>query len=96
MDIESYMVECYWPGVTPEALGITEAEAVRAARGLTEEGTPVKYVDSILVPEDESAFLLFEAPSLAAVEEASRRARIPFARVVRYERPEGRFSEPRE
>jgi hypothetical protein len=42
----------------------------------------VRHLRSILVPEDETCFLLFDAPSSAAVRDALRRAAVPFERVV--------------
>jgi hypothetical protein len=59
------------------------AERARlAAEELTLEGTPVRYVRSLFVPEDETCFYLYEAPSADAVREAARRAELPFDRVT--------------
>lgn len=48
--------------------------AERATADLSRAGQPVRCVRSIFVPEDETCFLLYEAPSAEAVEEAVRRA----------------------
>ena len=53
-----------------------------AAEELTREGTPVHYLRSIFVPEDETCFYLYEATSADAVREAARRAGLPFERVT--------------
>jgi hypothetical protein len=77
----TFLVEHYWPGVTEAALAAA-AERVRAsAEELAREGTGVRYLHSTLVPEDESAFCLFEAESEAAVEEAYARAGVPYERL---------------
>lgn len=49
---------------------------------LTREGKPVRFVRSILVPEDETCFYLFEAPSVEAVHEAAERAGLQVERVT--------------
>jgi hypothetical protein len=54
-----------------------------AARELEREGVPVRYVRTTLLPDDETCFHVFEAPSLEAVAEASRRAGLDGARIVR-------------
>ena len=60
-----------------------DAERTRlAAVELTREGTPVRYLRSIFVPEDETCFLLLEAGSAEAVREAARRATLPFERLA--------------
>jgi Protein of unknown function (DUF4242) len=53
-----------------------------AAEALTREGTQVRYLRSIFVPEDETCFYLYEAPSLEAVREAAERAAIPYDRIA--------------
>lgn len=54
----------------------------RAAEQLTSEGTPVTYVRSIFVPEDETCYVLYRALSVEAVREAARRAQLQFERVA--------------
>ncbi len=46
----------------------------RAGADLTREGHPVRCVRSIFVPEDETCFLLYDAPSADLVAEAVQRA----------------------
>lgn len=53
-----------------------------AAEELTQEGTPVRYVRSIFVPEDETCFHLYEAATADAVHEVARRAALRFERVA--------------
>ena len=53
-----------------------------AAERLTGEGTPVRYLSSIFVPEDETCFYLYQAASADGVREAARRAALPFDRVI--------------
>jgi Nickel responsive protein SCO4226-like len=48
---------------------------------LTRMGTAVRYLRSILVPEDETCFLLFEAASVDDVREAARIAGLPIERI---------------
>jgi hypothetical protein len=77
-----YLVELY---VSREDAALVEhsvEQAQSAAAQLTEEGTPVRYVQAIFVPEDETCFLLYEAESAEAVREAARRAGLPSERVT--------------
>ena len=53
-----------------------------AAEELTREGTPVRYLRSIFVPEDETCFHLYEAATADAVHEVARRAALRFERVA--------------
>lgn len=65
------------------ALARRDAERARiAAVELTRAGTPVSWVRSIFVPEDETCYLLYEADSADAVREAARQAGLPFERVA--------------
>lgn len=77
-----FVVECY---VSRTDAGAVERGAERArlaAEELTREGTPVRYLRSIFVPEDETCFFMCEAGSADAVREAARRAALPFERVA--------------
>ncbi|MGH3070857.1 MAG: hypothetical protein ACRDNB_01140 [Gaiellaceae bacterium] len=46
----------------------------RAAGELRSEGTAVRFLRTIVVPEDDACYLLFEAGSARDVEEAVRRS----------------------
>jgi Protein of unknown function (DUF4242) len=68
------------------ALPSTQASGARAAedaaRSLRDEGLAVWYLRSIVIPDDETCFHVFEAPSLEAVREVARRATVRFERIV--------------
>jgi Protein of unknown function (DUF4242) len=72
---DTYLVECYWPGVM--------AGDVAAALARTAHETSVECLDSILVPDDEIVLCVFKGPSAVAVHEASRRSGLPSERVTR-------------
>jgi Protein of unknown function (DUF4242) len=69
-----YVLEVY----APESSSLADVEAHAALVC----GDGVCYVRSLLLPEDETCFHVFEAPSAAAIVEASRRASVPFLRVT--------------
>ena len=75
---QAYLVECYWPGATAAKVAAGAARAQRAANDLA----GVAYVQSILVPEDEIVFYVFNAASTRLVQDASTRASLPFERIV--------------
>lgn len=70
----------------PKRRGSEPEEFVRrvrsAAWALTAEGTPIRYLGSILVPEEETCFHLYRAQSERVVEEVSRRAGFESPRIV--------------
>lgn len=73
-----FLVEVY----APKSSRLTElAAAARAAAKGPDGG--IWYVDSILVPEDETCFHVFEGPRAAAIAEAAVAAGLPFQRVVK-------------
>lgn len=81
-DLDRYLVELHPPhGGWAELQGVA-AQARAAAEQLSVEGTPVRFLRSIFVPEDGSCFFLYEGPSAAAVGEAGRRAALAVERVV--------------
>ena len=77
-----YLAECYWPDVSEEQLERASRRAREAAKALSASGTEVRLRSSWLVPDDEVAFLLFEAVSADAVRQVAERARVPFERIV--------------
>jgi hypothetical protein len=79
--VAEFLIEFY---VSREDSGAVErAERARlSAEALTREGTPVRYLRSILVPEDETCFFLYEAGSADSVREAAQRATLPFERIT--------------
>ena len=69
-----YLVELY---VTQGDQNVAQRHAESAEQAgaeLTREGRPVRCLRSIFVPEDETCFLLFDAPSADLVAEAVHRA----------------------
>ena len=77
-----YVVERYLPGVSSSELERALVVLRRTTREMRSEGTPVRYLGSTIVPDDEACFCQFEAPSHAAVAEANRRAGVAFDRIV--------------
>ena len=72
------IAECLLPGITPtiaEALG----DQVRAE--LARSRSPVSFIGSLLMPEDEVLLCLFAGP-LAQVRTASEGAGLPFERIL--------------
>lgn len=85
----SYLVECYWPGVSEASLA-TAARRVRlAAAELRQHGHDVAFLSSILVPADETVFCLFEGCE-TDVRAVSEQAGMPFERVLESLRIDGR------
>jgi hypothetical protein len=79
--MSSYLLEAYTPASA--LLEEVEARMRMAAAELSESGTPVRYVRSIFVPDDETCFHLLDGPSHEAVAEAAKRAGISTARITK-------------
>lgn len=77
-----FLVEVYVSGGDPEGMARTAARAGEAARELARGGLAIRHVDSIHVPEDETCFLLFDAPSEGVVRAAAGWAQLTCNRVV--------------
>ena len=76
-----YLVEHY---VSRDGQAVVEHEAAlarHAAEQLCLEGTSVRYLRSIFVPDDETCFHVYEADSVDGVRAAVARARLPLERV---------------
>ena len=83
--MNEFLVELYVSKASQTAVAVARARLTRAAAELTAEGRPTALLRSIFVPEDETCFLLVEAPSAEVVREAAHRAHVPYERVVEAE-----------
>ena len=77
-----YLIETYVPRTDTDAVGRGGELARAAAEELLREGTAIRYLQAIFVPEDETCFYVYEADSADAVRAAAERASLPAARVV--------------
>jgi hypothetical protein len=77
-----FLVELYLP-YKPGAgeLKRIRGRARNGARAATQEGTPVFYLSSAYLPQEEILFLLYDSDSTSAVESALNRAGLPPERV---------------
>jgi Protein of unknown function (DUF4242) len=78
----TYLVEVYQPRTGAHD---ASARARAAAEALSRAGTPIRYLRSIFVPEDETCFHVFQSSSKEAVVAASERADFEFARIAEAE-----------
>jgi hypothetical protein len=70
------------PGITPEALQSAGLRAKTCCAEMTSEGESVRWIRSFFLPETEQTHCYFEGSSKEAVEEANKRAAIPFIEVL--------------
>ena len=77
-----YLAELYVSRTDADGAERSARRTRLAASELTREGTPVRCVRSMFVPEVETCFLLFEAGSVEAVQAAGRRAALAFEHVA--------------
>ena len=77
-----FLLECYVARTDGTAAKRGEERARIAADELTRDGTAVRLLRAIFVPEDETCFYLYEAETVDAVREAARRAALPFERIA--------------
>jgi hypothetical protein len=78
----TYLVECFWPGLTREAVEAANTRALERAAALRGEGSSLRFLGSLLVPGDEVVFFQFTAASREEVVRASLEAALPFDRVA--------------
>jgi hypothetical protein len=88
-EVSEFVLELYISRSDPDAVE-SEAERIRfAAEELSREGTPVRFLRSIFVPDDETCFHLFQAASAEAVLEAAHRASLTYDRIARATETDG-------
>jgi hypothetical protein len=78
-----YLVEWYRPVLSEALLEQTAHQIGCAVAELRGEGTVVDLLLTLFMPDDEVAFCLFAATSLACVELACQRADLPFGRITK-------------
>ena len=76
-----FLVELYVSRAEAASTGPCAEQARRAAQELSNQGTSVRYLRSIFVPDDETCFHLYKASSAAAVREVASRAGLRFERI---------------
>jgi hypothetical protein len=77
----TFIVECYWPGITEER--VRQALAFfRRAGNRASGGESVTPLGCILVPSDGVAIFLFEGSSSLRLTQIARHAELPFDRIV--------------
>ena len=91
--MQTYLVECYWPGVSEPQLADAVARTGNEGETVTNDG--VRLVDSILIPTDEIVLCVFEGSSAGAVRAATQRAGLPAERIVESVRVSPRSKPPR-
>lgn len=79
--MSTFVVERNLPGITPEQLQAAGVRAKTCCEEMASEGTEIMWHRSFFFPRSEKTFCVFEAPTLGLVEEANRRAQIPFERI---------------
>jgi hypothetical protein len=77
-----HAAKCYWPGVTKDELDRAAASAIREAQTVSRAGTQVRYLGSLLFPDDELVLCLFAAASRAAIRQTTEHAGIPCERLM--------------
>jgi hypothetical protein len=77
-----FLAETYAPATHP-APAVSRAGNLSVAAGRAcRLGVSVRFAGAIVVPDDETCFCLYQAPSAAAVCEAMTRARLQLERIT--------------
>ncbi len=82
MENRTFLVERYLPGISVDELRAAAARASAATAAMAAEGARVRYLGSTFLPDEETCFCQFEAPSAEAVAQVNELAEIPFARIA--------------
>jgi len=80
--MREFVTEQYLATVCSDVAAGRACAARRAAEQLTGEGTPVQFLGSIFIPDDETCLHLYQAESINAVRAAATRASLALDRIV--------------
>jgi Protein of unknown function (DUF4242) len=89
--VSEFVAECLWPGVLESDLAALDERATSCAARLDSD---VRYLGSLLMPEDEVVLCLFQGDR-DAVRKVVEEAEIPFERILETSRSGWRDGEPR-
>jgi hypothetical protein len=81
-DLTTFLLELYVPKADCAAVTVDAARLASAAAKLTADGTSVRVLRTIYVPEDETCYVLVEASTAEAVQDAATRASLAVERLV--------------
>jgi hypothetical protein len=79
-----FIAECFWVGVKQEDISALDRRIDGCVVAMADDGESVRYLGSMLMPEDEVVLCFFEG-SAATVRQAAERAKIPFERILESE-----------
>jgi hypothetical protein len=77
-----YVVERYLPGMVAADIVSALDQVERTAAKMRDEGTPIRYLGSTIVSQDEACLCQFDAPSEAVVVDLNQRAGLRVDRIV--------------
>jgi hypothetical protein len=80
--VAKFLLELYVAKAAAADVDTVATKASSAAEELSAAGRSVRCLRSILVPEDETCFLLFEAATADDVQLAAERADLAFGRIT--------------
>lgn len=89
--MQEFVAEQYLAASHSDVAAGRAAAARRAAEQLTSEGTPVHFVRSIFIPEDETCIHLYRAESMDAVRALAVRASLTLERITEAVSDSGRW-----
>ncbi len=77
-----FLVELYVARGDADSVTASAERARQVAEVLDEDGSTVRYLRSIFMPEDETCFLIYEATSREVVHTAATKAELQFDRII--------------
>jgi hypothetical protein len=77
-----FVVQRELPGITPEMLTSAGLRANTCCAEISQEGRSVRWIRSYFLPESSQTHCYFEGANKEVVEEANKRANIPFVRIT--------------
>jgi hypothetical protein len=79
---QSFLVEHYRPGITPDAFRAAIAQVRASAAAMRRDGSTIRCVHATLVPADEAMLSVIDAASRELVEQLFARAGVRVDRIV--------------